>query len=72
MAPVERGGDQINNSPEEGEKREREDEGRTQEVFITGPHRLPGMLTFSFFLVRAVRLMYPAKSCFIFLPETET
>lgn len=39
MAPVEKGGDQINNSPEEGEERgregEREDEGRTQEVFIT-------------------------------------
>lgn len=50
MAPVERGGDQINNSPEEGEerKREKEDEGRTQEVFITGPPWLPACSLFSF------------------------
>lgn len=55
-----RGGDQINNSPEEREEQEREqeDEGLTQEVFITGPPRLPACSPFLFFLSQTIQLMY--------------
>lgn len=65
MAPVERGGDQINNSPEEGEEWERERGWRED---TGGVHHwttlTPSMLTFLFFsllhlllLSQAVQLM---------------
>lgn len=69
MAPVERGGDQINNSPEEREEQEREqeDEGLTQEVFITGPPRLPACSPFFFFFISTYTVNVLSKALIHFL-----
>lgn len=76
MAPVERGGDQINNSPEEREEQEREqeDEGLTQEVFITGPPRLPACSPFLFFFISnyTVNVLSKARIHFLCGKKVET
>lgn len=75
MAPVERRGDQINNSPEEGEERKRERKR------MKGGHRRCSSLDhpdsqhahfFFFFLSQAVQLMYWVKRWLISLVKTET